>query len=260
MNFLETFAPHLPYLRRYARALSGSQAAGDELIGATLKVMAGDPKLVDDALEPRISLFRLFHDAVVEAHFSSAIAVADRRLARLAPAQRQAFLLTSMENFTREEAALVLDVDAAEIDRLNDQAQRDIESDLKTSVLIIEDEPIIAADIEALVEELGHTVVAIASTLSQAVDMARRTQPGLVLCDIQLADNSSGIDASREILGFLVVPVIFVTAFPERLLTGERPEPTYLVPKPFQENTIKAVIGQALFFHPAKAEKEGAQD
>ena len=49
------------------------------------------------------------------------------------------------------------------------------------------------------------------------------------------------------------VPVIFITAFPERLLTGERPEPTFLITKPFQPETVKAAIGQALFFHPGRA-------
>ena len=48
------------------------------------------------------------------------------------------------------------------------------------------------------------------------------------------------------------MPVIFITAFPERLLTGERPEPTFLITKPFQPETVKAAIGQALFFHPAR--------
>lgn len=118
-------------------------------------------------------------------------------------------------------------------------------------MLIIEDEPVIAADLESLVEELGHEVTGNATTHTEAVAMARANPPGLILCDIQLADNSSGIEAAHEILEELDVPIIFITAFPERLLTGERPEPTYLIPKPFQENTVKAAIGQALFFHPS---------
>ena len=45
--------------------------------------------------------------------------------------------------------------------------------------------------------------------------------------------------------------MIFITAFPERLLTGERPEPTFLITKPFQRSTVKAAIAQALFFDSA---------
>jgi CheY-like chemotaxis protein len=120
-------------------------------------------------------------------------------------------------------------------------------------VLIIEDEPVIATDIEALVRELGHEVLDVAATRKEAVDAVARATPGLVLADIQLADGSSGIDAVKDILGRYDVPVIFITAFPERLLTGERPEPTFLITKPFQPETVKAAIGQALFFHPGRA-------
>ena len=84
------------------------------------------------------------------------------------------------------------------------------------------------------------------------MEAVARHRPGLVLADIQLADGSSGIDAVKDILGRFDVPVIFITAFPERLLTGERPEPTFLITKPFQPETVKAAIGQALFFHPAR--------
>ena len=108
------------------------------------------------------------------------------------------------------------------------------------------------ADIEALVRELGHTVIDVAATHNEAIDSVARKRPGLVLADIQLADGSSGIDAVKDILAKFDVPVIFITAFPERLLTGERPEPTFLITKPFQPETVKAAIGQALFFHPVR--------
>ena len=128
----------------------------------------------------------------------------------------------------------------------------EIEAELSTKVLVIEDEPIIAADLESLVEELGHQVTGNATTYTEAMSMVKSDPPGLILCDIQLADGSSGIDAANDILKEMDVPIIFITAFPERLLTGDRPEPTFLIPKPFQENTVKAAIGQALFFHPAR--------
>jgi len=76
----------------------------------------------------------------------------------------------------------------------------------------------------------------------------KRARPGLVLADILLADGSSGLDAVNEILRTISVPVIFVTAYPQRLLTGTRPEPTFLITKPFHPNNVKAIISQALFF------------
>jgi CheY-like chemotaxis protein len=171
---------------------------------------------------------------------------------RIAPRSRQAFLLTALEGFTLSEAAQILETSFDEVERLIAAAQSEIDAELATDVLIIEDEPVIAADIEALVRDLGHRVLDIAATRGEAREAVARHAPGLVLADIQLADGSSGVDAVKDILGRFDVPVIFITAFPERLLTGERPEPTFLITKPFQPETVKAAIGQALFFHPAR--------
>tara|TARA_R110001599_G_scaffold36697_5_gene114767 strand:- start:1101 stop:1895 length:795 start_codon:yes stop_codon:yes gene_type:complete len=259
MDLVKDFAPHLPLLRRYARALTGSQESGDAYIRASLAALVEDPEQIERGGDARTALYRFFHviwgstGAQLETDAKAASNPADTRLQALAPIQRQAFLLTALEGFTVQQAAFILGVSEAEHADLVAAAHRDIEQDLKTKVLIIEDEPIIAADLESLVEDLGHEVIGNATTRSEAVDMAKAQLPGLILCDIQLADGSSGIDAAHDILAVMDVPIIFITAFPERLLTGERPEPTFLIPKPFQENTVKAAIGQALFFNPAEA-------
>ena len=117
-------------------------------------------------------------------------------------------------------------------------------------MLIIEDEPIIAMDIETIVRDLGHNVTGVAVTRDEAVAQARRTAgPGARRHPARR--RFSGIDAVKDILAEFSVPVIFITAFPERLLTGERPEPTFLITKPFQRSTVKAAIAQALFFDAA---------
>ena len=248
MSFVETFGPHLPYLRRFARALTGNQKDGDTYVRTALTGLASGETQVDDSLPPRIALYQMFlgiwgtSGAKLEAGTGSAVP-------KLTPVNRQAFLLSSMEGFTNSEIAKILRVDESEVSEMIQGANDDIEKSLATNVLIIEDEPIIAADIEALVEELGHKVDTIATTRDEAVQAAADHKPGLVLADVQLADGSSGIDAVHDILGEANVPVIFITAFPERLLTGERPEPTYLISKPFQPNNVKAAISQALFFH-----------
>ncbi len=260
MSLLARLAPHLPYVRRYARALTGDQTSGDQYVRVALEALAAGEKTLDPGLSPRVALYRVFHaiwcttGAQLEARPEEEGGAGDprNRLLRIAPRSRQAFLLTALEGFTPSEAAQILDTDFDEVDKLIAQAQQEIDAELATDVLIIEDEPVIAADIEALVRELGHKVIDIAATRGEAVDAISRHRPGLVLADIQLADGSSGIDAVKDILGKFDVPVIFITAFPERLLTGERPEPTFLITKPFQPETVKAAIGQALFFHPAR--------
>ena len=171
-----------------------------------------------------------------------------RNLDALPPSSRQAFLLRTVEGFSLDEVAAILQVDPDEAAGLVDAAGREIAEQVATSVLIIEDEPIIALDIESMVRDLGHEVTGVARTHREAVEMVKAHPPGLVLADIQLADGSSGLDAVNEILTTIDTPVIFITAFPERLLTGEKPEPAFLVTKPFRPETVKATISQALFF------------
>ena len=264
MSLLARLAPHLPYVRRYARALTGDQSTGDNYVRVALEALAAGERQLSPEMTPRVALYHVFH-----AIWSSTGAQlegdvgglghddATNRLMRIAPRSRQAFLLTALEGFTPSEAAQILGSDVHSVERLIAEAQAEIDAELATDVLIIEDEAIISADIESLVKELGHRVTATATTHDEAVDAVARHRPGLVLADIQLADGSSGIDAVKDILKRFDVPVIFITAFPERLLTGERPEPTFLITKPFQPETVKAAISQALFFHPA-SQKQAA--
>lgn len=258
MNVTESLAPHLPYLRRYARALTGSQASGDAYVRAALTaLLAGRHELVNDA-SPRVALYRLFHaiwsssaERLEDETSADPNAGPEARLKALAAPKRAALLLTAVEGFSLNEAALILDETPEEVERAIMDAQADIEQQLASRVLIIEDESVIALDLENLVTDLGHEVVATAATSDEAVAHARKHKPGLILADINLGEGGSGIDAVSEILRSFDVPVIFVTAYPERLLTGERPEPTYLVTKPFLPETVQATIGQALFFHSA---------
>ena len=262
MSMIAQFRPHLPFLRRYARALTGTQQSGDAYILASLEAMKEDPGQIVEASTARVTLYQFFHaiwsttGAHLETGAKTATASPEARLRKLAPIERQAFLLTTLEGFTRSEACEILGKSKSELEALLDAAHRGIEKQLTTSVLIIEDEPIIAADLAHLVEDIGHKFAGSAATRRAAVEMAKRLKPGLILCDVQLADNSSGIDAVQDILEEMDVPVIFITAFPERLLTGERPEPTYLITKPFQDDTVKAAISQALFFGTEAAVEE----
>jgi DNA-directed RNA polymerase specialized sigma24 family protein/CheY-like chemotaxis protein len=255
MTLARTIAPHLPYLRRFARALEGAQAGGDAFVAATLETLIADPSSFPTGVSPKVGLYRMFVKLWTSAHSGDKPlrggALADalqRNLDALTPASRQAFLLRTVEDFPVEDVAAILGVDPNEVNRLIDAAGREIAEQVATSVLIIEDEPIIALDIESLVRDLGHEVTGVARTHHEAVEMVRTRPPGLVLADIQLADGSSGLDAVNEILTEIDTPVIFITAFPERLLTGEKPEPAFLVTKPFRPETVKATISQALFF------------
>ena len=247
----------LPYLRRYARALTGSQATGDGLIRDSLEILLRDPRRLQSGGSLRLRLFSLFHEAIGQPAPAMAelVGVSDvmqrrvgERLAELSPADRQALLLVHQEGFSPAEAGEILGLAVEEVERRIDRAWADLKRQPATDVLIIEDEPIIAMDVAQIVRGLGHRIIGIAARASQAVAKAREAKPGLILADIQLADGSSGITAVQTILKGAEVPVVFVTAFPERLLTGDTLEPAFVVTKPFDAASIEVAVSQALFF------------
>lgn len=260
MNVTHALAPHLPYLRRYARALTGSQNSGDAYVRAALTALLAGEHVLDTNLSPRVALYRLFHQiwASPASHYDIGVTPVEdntnpeSRLLALSASRRAALLLTAVKSFNLDEAAAILGETPDDVENAIVEAQRAIETELVSRVLIIEDEPVIALDLENLVAELGHEVVGTAATRDAAVKLALSARPGLILADINLGEGGSGIDAVSEILDSFDIPVIFVTAYPEKLLTGERPEPTYLIAKPFLPETVQATVGQALFFHPIK--------
>ncbi len=266
MSIATAVAPHLPYLRRFARALTGSQASGDAYVVAVLEAFIEDPSAFARDMPARIALYRAFlkvWDSIplnIDGNDTNAEETdsADGNLDAITPRPRQAFLLMALEGFSLSEAAQVLDLPAPDVKALIDQAGSEIAEQIAADILIIEDEPLIAMDLEALVTDVGHRVLGVARTHAEAVAAVATRKPSLVLADIQLADGSSGLEAVNEILTTITVPVIFITAYPERLLTGQKPEPTFLITKPFQPETVKAVISQALFFD-TRAKRSGKE-
>jgi len=258
MSISSKLAPHLPYLRRFARSLAGAQSSGDAYAVAALQALVEDPSLLVDPEDLRASLFHLLL-RVWSTVPSNGLGGGNRTLQALAPRSRIAFLLTAVEGLAPGQVARVMDCTLGQAEDLIATAEQELAAQIATDVLIIEDEPIIAMDLETLVESQGHRVIGVAATHGEAIELVRHERPGLVLADIQLADGSSGLNAVNEILRDIDVPVIFVTAYPEQLLTGERPEPAFLVTKPFRIDALKAVIGQALFFAGSRREEIAAR-
>ncbi len=262
MSISALVAPQLPLLRRYARALSGTQASGDAYVMALLEALIADPSAFDKKGDPRVNLYKLFSQIWNTAQHSASadgrdpVSAAERRISGITPLPRQAFLLSAVEGFTPDEVAMILDLLLEDYTALMTSAGQEIGKQIATRVMIIEDEPIISMDLEILMSSLGHAVVGNARTHTEAVMLAKSTRPGLVLADIRLADGSSGLDAVNEILETFDMPVIFITAYPESLLTGKRPEPTFLITKPFREETVTAVVSQALFFGEAATARD----
>ena len=217
MSKSERVAQHLPILRRYARALTGNQTSGDAYVVATLEALIQDQSALDDN-DTRVALFRLFTKLWNSISLNGTTGGVDessppeQKIANLTPLPRQAFLLVALEGFPEEAAARILDCDVAGLRHLVEEAGRELAAEIATDVLIIEDEAFIALDLEMLVKDLGHRVIGVARTHAEAIKLAQKQTPGLILADIQLADGSSGLDAVHELLRSFEVPVIFITA------------------------------------------------
>lgn len=245
---------NIPYLRRFSRAMTGSQSSGDTFAAAALEAILSDRSMLE-GVDVKTGLFKVLHGiwssagAPIEDGETGARAKAQSRLASLTNNSREALLLHTIEGFSFAEVATIIGVAQSEAEELIGIARREMADNASGSVMIIEDEAIIAMDIESIVAEMGHRVTGIARTHAEAVSLARADDPDLILADIQLADNSSGIDAVNDILQELGArPVIFITAFPERLLTGDKPEPAFLISKPYSVDQVVTSVSQAMFF------------
>ncbi len=250
----EIVGANLPFLRRYARALTGSQASGDAYASATLEAILTDDSVIRDH-PGKVALFKVFHSiwsttgSPADGETTGLEAKAQKYLAKLTENSREALLLHTIEEFSLNDIVTIMNLPLTEVEVLVSTARREMQDAVAGKVMIIEDEAIIAMDLENLVAEMGHKVTGVARTHDGALQLAAKEIPDLILADIQLADNSSGIDAVNDLLRDLGErPVIFITAFPERLLTGDKPEPAFLIAKPYSEDQVRSAISQAMFF------------
>lgn len=249
----------LPYLRRYARALTGSQVRGDEYVKACLEAVLQELDESEFDSAPKLHLFRTFHDVWMRlappprpdrgADLTHPEGAAIRRMLSTLPRrERQAFLLYELEQFQIPQIAMILRQPEEEIAAMIDHARDELGNLPQAHILIIEDDPIIALGNTQIIEEMGHRVAGTATTESEALELFDATRPDLVLADVRLADGSSGLDAAQKIMRRGSTPVVYVTGHPEDVLTGARTEPTYVIEKPFNPETLKATIAQALSF------------
>ena len=249
----EAITRTLPFLRRYARAVTGSQKRGDEWVRLCAEVALQQPELIAKAEDTKLGVFTLFHrlrqpfGSLEEGAIDNSVSGRLKEsLTDMAPLQRQVLLLTVLEGFTVQDAARILDIDPEIAERSLEEARRELQRVAAVRVLVIEDEAVIALDVADIVRNAGHQVVGIAATEKTAIELAKQHSPHLVLADVQLRGTDSGITAVKEIMQAMTVPVIFVTGYPERLLTGTQVEPAFVISKPFDPDLLRAAIAQAL--------------
>ncbi len=266
MGPIDGLISRVPYLRRFARALTGSQSSGDAYVTEALEILVESEDALSKDSDPGIVLFRTFCQVWqgIDVNLkddtgdSSAVVNSDQHLGALKPIERAVFLLRMLEGFTANETAEILGMTTELVDRWMADANAGIARQLSSKILIIEDEAVTALDLTRLVNGLGHEVTSVAQTRQEAVEAIQRERPALILADVHLADGSSGIDAVNEIMRDGALPVIFITGHPQDLLTGDRPEPTFLIAKPYEPDAVQAMISQVLFFQTGGSGSEAA--
>lgn len=259
----EQILAHVPYLRRHARLLTGSREVGDEYVRICLELVVAEPRHLEGN-DLRVALYKAFYagwsafnkiDRDRQDDPVSLEARLEQGLAALPEVERLVLLLVVVEELKIEDVAWILDLSPDTARDHLAKARANLRQEVELPVLIIEDEPMIAMELAQIVREMGLSVSAIVARQDDAALAAgsgETTEIGLVLADIQLQDGGDGIAAAHEILERYDVPIVFVTGFPERLLTGNGLEPAFVAAKPFEAESLKVTIAHALSIY-AKA-------
>lgn len=230
----------IPYLRRFGAVVSNCQRQADLTVLLLMNELLHSFEFDEVADAPRAVLYKRFLEILP-------FAFGGRELPLPTPVSRQADLLISVEGFSHDETARILGVPVAQIPALLEAAYRDRAEGRRARILIIENEPRIAMELKRYSRELGHVVSGTAATRKRAMQIAQRDKLDLILSDERLGDGSSGVDVVRTIRGEKDLPVIFITGFPEVILSRQHEEPLFLIAKPCTADAVKAMISQALF-------------
>ena len=131
-----------------------------------------------------------------------------------------------------------------------------------TQILVVEDEPIVALDLQQRLEKMGYRVPSVVATGEAAIEAATRQQPNLVLMDISLEGAMDGVEAAEHITATSRIPVVFLTAFSndQTLERAKVTEPYGYLLKPFEERELQTTIEVALYKHKAEKALRQAHD
>src|SRR5258706_7243024 len=163
MTTSQLVGQHVPYLRRYARILTGNQASGDSYVAATLEVLVKEPL----AEHPRIALYQVFSRI-----WNSISRRRNAMSARLPRCPDRHSYLSRSKGFPKRTRLRFSTSIKKGCRILVDESGREIAAQIATDVLIIEDEMVIALDLEQLVEKLGHRTIGIARTRAEAIELS----------------------------------------------------------------------------------------
>jgi CheY-like chemotaxis protein len=224
--------------------------AGDELAGAITaeNIRAGKPPAAAKA-----DLFREFilkWREILDANsrprpFSSAEYV--RSLGPPPSEARLVLLLNDICGLSQRDIEYVLDPLSKPFAELLKEGRAVIARQREErKALIVEDEPLIAADLKDVLENMGVTVVGLARTADQGAREALKSAPDIVLADYNLDGQKTGVDAVIAFQDSHQCPVIFITGYPDDVLKGEDVEPDFVIVKPYRPEAVQAAVAHCL--------------
>ncbi|WP_084418525.1 response regulator [Henriciella litoralis] len=236
-----TLERELPDLRRFSRALTGTQEAGDALVSEAVRLLSNRSQ---ELVEHFCSRPRLF--GLVSSILDSRTFLAFNPERADSPGRR-AVLMQDVFGFTEEDARSALQL-ASDNYRMLLQAARLPASGLEPArIVILEDQFLIAADEEILLKSHGHDVVGVCATAEEALEIVKSESPDIVICDIDLgAGNPTGLDFAKSVPPEARCAFVFVTGHPATLCQGHPGEPAYLVSKPYDPAVLATIVYQAL--------------
>jgi CheY-like chemotaxis protein len=251
----ETLMAHLPFLRRYGRALTGTTEEGDALVTRAVETALADPAAfrLDRPAVPatRIPLYalinRLFDEGPVGGARGGDPHPIEQALRLLPEEQRRVFVLISLEELSFSQVAEVTGKSADWVKDSMASAQDTVRERLVANILIVEDDAIIAFDLSETVIAMGHKVAGTAATQDEALSIAAANDPTLALMDLRLAHGDSGIATAQALRERSSLPIIFVTAFAEELRQRGLEHLGPVIKKPFTREQIERAITQAVF-------------
>lgn len=241
--------------RRFAAAMAGNQTVADRYLRDILVTLSEEKNPTNGDAETRTVLFQSFlHRWMRDGGQTSEpdnhlVERAQGALASLDVQSRAALLLHVLAGFDFATVAEVQGTSKQKAQEAIFTARRKVAAAAQSKVLIVEDEIFLAMDISDIVNEMGHRIIGPADTATSAVELAEREQPDLILADIALAGRSTGFDAVKTIRDTVgSVPVIFITAFPDRVPPDALKEPACVIGKPYTEEQLRSVVSEAIFF------------
>lgn len=242
----------LPPLRRYARSLTGSTEKGDEILVRMIEAAMIAPDRFGLNTETRVPLYALLNLLFDEERENGGQPVAspypiERALAGLAEEERRVYLLSVLERLPVPDVAAVLAMPPQHVVLGLERARERLRQSLTQRVLVVEDNPVLAMELEGVVSSLGHEVCGTAANPRVALALAAQKPPTLALLDVRLGEGGDGIDLARELRRRGVLRTIFITAFDQEL---ERRCATHLgqvIAKPYSTEAIRGAISRAVF-------------